>query len=191
MMPILKRKAIKSALFFLFFFWLQGPAFSQEHSLKTKYFTVYYTAECDLSQLAERLRADKLLHIDIFTPGSAPEGMEAIISELFDSLYLEVSDIIDIHMYSFEGTIKILSGRRELGRVLSAYFKKVPNVPSFYSHANNTLYLSWPDLTLGMLAHEMAHAIISHYFVVPPSAKVQEILSGYVEYSIRKKIGIN
>jgi hypothetical protein len=55
--------------------------------------------------------------------------------------------------------------------------------------ADNTIYLSFNEMTLGIISHEMAHAIISNYFVTPPSPKIQEILSGYVEYSIRKKAG--
>jgi hypothetical protein len=53
----------------------------------------------------------------------------------------------------------------------------------------NTIYVSLKDVSLGMLAHEVAHAIISSYFVVAPPEKVQEVLAGYVEYSIRKKLG--
>jgi hypothetical protein len=51
------------------------------------------------------------------------------------------------------------------------------------------VYISYPEMTIGMLGHKIAHAIISHYFVVPPPAKIQEVLAGYVEYSIRKSAG--
>jgi hypothetical protein len=59
--------------------------------------------------------------------------------------------------------------------------------PSFYFHEEKTIYISTEDLDLGMLAHEIAHAIISHYFVVPPSERVQEVLSGYVDFHFKKK----
>lgn len=32
----------------------------------------------------------------------------------------------------------------------------------------------------------MGHALMSHYFVVQPSVKIQEVLAGYVEYQLRK-----
>lgn len=189
-MHIFKRSYTKFILLLLLSIFPKTILFAQENSLKTKYFTVYYAQDCSLVQLADRLHAASFLHIDIFPQQNNIQDIQAIVSDLFDSLYLEVSDVIDIHMYSFEGTVRIMPGREELREILGAYFKKAPNVASFYSHANNTIYLSWPDLTLGVLVHEMAHAIISHYFVVPPSTKVQEILAGYVEYSIRKKAGL-
>ena len=37
------------------------------------------------------------------------------------------------------------------------------------------------DGLVGVLAHEVAHAIINQYFAVPPPSKVQEILSQYVD----------
>ena len=39
---------------------------------------------------------------------------------------------------------------------------------------------------LKVLGHEIGHAVISHYFVVLPSVKVQEVLAVYVEYQLRK-----
>jgi hypothetical protein len=38
-----------------------------------------------------------------------------------------------------------------------------------------------------MLGHEIAHAIISSFFIVPPPEKIQEVLAGYVDYSLLKK----
>ena len=67
-------------------------------------------------------------------------------------------------------------------------FSHVYENEKFYFHDDKTIYISTEDLTLGMLGHEMAHAIISHYFVVPPPTKVQEVLSGYVDYSFQKKV---
>ncbi len=41
-------------------------------------------------------------------------------------------------------------------------------------------------IILILLGHEMGHVIISHYFVVPPSYRIQEVLTGYVEFQLRK-----
>ena len=74
-----------------------------------------------------------------------------------------------------------------MNEVFRSYFKKEFNERSFYLYTNNTIYISFEDLTLEMLAHEIAHAVISRYFVVLPPAKVQEILCGYVEYILKKR----
>jgi hypothetical protein len=40
--------------------------------------------------------------------------------------------------------------------------------------------VSVADLHEGMLAHEMAHAIIDHFFAVRPPSSTAEILARYV-----------
>lgn len=73
---------------------------------------------------------------------------------------------------------------------LSQFIKHEYNIDfsgrSMYQSEKGIIYVSLTDMTAGMLGYEIAHAIISHYFVVPPPARVQDVLCGYVEYSLQK-----
>jgi hypothetical protein len=162
-----------------------GPA---QDVVEGKYFTVYY-GNCDLAEIARKLDAEHFLHIDVFSRKHAQGDFNSVIADLFDSIYLEVSDILDIHMYSFKGTVHVLPSRAGIKDLLAKYMVNPPDMPSFYFQEKNTIYISFTDMSLGMLSHEIAHAIISNYFVVLPPVKVQEVLAGYVEYSIRKSTG--
>ena len=123
-------------------------------------------------------------------PRAAAEGAPADrLARTVDALYAEASDILGIHVYSFHGNLKFYPDHAALNEIFQNYFHEDFPQYSFYLHERATLYSSLPDLTLGMLGHEIAHAIISHYFVIPPPARVQEILSGYVEYNLRKSAG--
>jgi hypothetical protein len=174
---------------FLLALFLAKAAFAEgDNVVKGKYFDVYYNG-CDLSEIAQKLDVKYFLHIDVFSQISSGRDINSIIADLFDSIYLEVSDILDIHIYSFKGTICIFPDKAKIKEVLSEYMEEPPNVPAFYFHEKNTIYASSADMTLGVLAHEIAHAIITQYFVVTPPSKVQEVLASYVEYSIRKATG--
>ena len=153
-----------------------------------KYFDIYY-GDCDLTEVASKLAAKYFLHIDVFSRNTRSTDIKSIIAQLFDSIYLEVSDILDIHMYSFKGVISIMPDKVGVHDVLSAYMTDPPDVPAFYFNERNTIYVSLADMNLGVLSHEIAHAIIAKYFVINPPDKVQEVLAGYVEYSIRKETG--
>ncbi len=166
-----------------------GRGYAQDRNIRTQYFTVSYYEGCDLTELANKLNAEHFLHIDIFSENRKGKDINAVISKLVDSIYLEVSDILDIHLYSFDGTISILPNNSFISDLTEQYSGSRINAPSFYFSSRNTIYLSLVELNIGILAHEMTHAIISHYFVVAPSPKVQEVLAGYVEYSIRKTTG--
>jgi len=178
----------KKIILFLIFFLSPNLGFPQQRVIESKYFTLEFPRECELVEFAQKINVNYFLQMDI--PSSDTKNFDSIISKTLDALYLEVSDILDIHIYSYHGKIKVYPNKEKLKEnVFRNYPGQKYNLPSVYIHSDNAIHISLADLTLGMLAHEIAHAIISHYFVVPPPAKVQEVLAGYVEYSIRKSAG--
>lgn len=169
-----------------------SPTFAQGEKLhlvaEGRYFSLYGYNNLDILSLLKKLDFDYFLQIET-VPKSDRKDLKMLLANTLDALYLEVSDILDIHIYSYHGKIYIFSKRDYVSSAFRKYSRKASNEKSFYLHKKNAIYISSADLTLGMLAHEIAHAIISHYFVVPPPAKVQEVLAGYVEYSLRKDTG--
>ncbi len=106
-----------------------------------------------------------------------------------DTLFLEIADTLDIHTYTFKGEIRILADKDSVNSVFRELLGDDFHQGSFYLPDKRIIYIAYDEMTLGMLGHEMAHALMSHYFVVPPSEKIQEILSGYVEFRLRKAAG--
>ena len=167
-------------------------SFAQEENLsliaKSQYFSIYGHRDIDISELLTNLNFNYFFQAEGFSDKSNQDP-KSILIKTIDALYLEVSDILGIHIYSFHGNIKFYSNQLGLNEVFRNYFKEDFPERCFYFHNTNTIYVSFPDLTLGMAGHEIAHAILSHYFVIPPSNEVQEILAGYVEYNLRKSTG--
>jgi len=155
---------------------------------KGKYFTLYGPTNLNISGILSKLDFDYTSQFDTLYEKDSTD-LTDILAKTIDSIYLESADILDIHVYSFEGNIKFLFNQNDVEIVFKDYFKQSLGERSFYIADNKTIYISYEDLTLGMLAHEIAHAIMSAYFVVPPPTKVQEVLAGYVEYTLRKKSG--
>ena len=167
---------------------LQAAA-SAEQTVKSKYFNIYIGQGIDRTELLQKLNAHYFLQLKAaFSDENYKSGTDADdqMARTLDAIYLEISDILDIHMYSFSIDLEIVPGKDALSDELFKYLNKRLDMPSFYFYDRNRIYVSFADMTLGMLSHEIAHAIVSHYFVVPPSVKVQEVLAGYAEYSIRK-----
>lgn len=162
------------------------PAFGE--TVETKYFTISLCDTCDLSLFAEKINATGLFRIDALS--SSGNDIRSVIKDGVDSLFLEVCDALDIALKSYRGRIIVYPDMVEVSEVASGNSQIIEaNLPSIYVPSHNTIYISFRDATAGMLAHEMAHAVISTFFVVAPPPRVQEILAGYVEYSVRKKMG--
>lgn len=156
--------------------------------LETKYFSVYGDRPFDTASFISKIRFNYTLPPESFTE-EKKDSPKNVPAETVDALFSEVCDILDIHIYSYHGTIRIVPDQKSLKALIRQLYNVDFPERSIYIHDKNTIYISFEDLTVGMLGHEMAHAVMSHYFVVAPPAKVQEILAGYVEYNIRKSSG--
>ncbi len=54
-------------------------------------------------------------------------------------------------------------------------------IRAWYIYEQNTIYINNDDVHEGILAHEIAHAIIDHYLTVRPPRATAEILARYVD----------
>ena len=187
-MPYLLRKTVL-LIAALFMIAVVSKNVFAEPLIKSKYFSVYADGDIDKVDLLKKLNAGYFLRMGAAFSEKAGRGgdLDGMVANTLDAIYLEVSDILDIHIYNLNIDLEILPDRAALANILKPYIGgKTVDMPSFYYYDKNRIYISLADLNSGMLSHEIGHAIITHYFVVPPPAKLQEVLSGYVEYSIRK-----
>lgn len=182
----------KTSISLLIFLALCNITFAQNLSqrIDSHYFTIYYSSALDPLDLAYKINIGspiivyKSKNIEIVT-GSDPDE---IFADQIDILFNEVSDILDMHLYSYHGDIKIYPTKEELQSALRDILGRDIDAESFYHHDQNTIYISARSFNPYVLGHEIAHAIICHYFVVLPPVKVQEVLAGFVEYNLRKKL---
>jgi hypothetical protein len=160
-----------------------GPA----KKIQSSHFTVYYSPQIDTTTLAQRLNigpADEILAGKTSKRTNASSGQ---LAEMLDTLFTRVCDILDMQLYSYTGNIKVCQDYNQLSQIYRNIFgHDLGNRKSFYVNELNTVYISADSFQRGILGHEIAHAVISHYFVVLPSVKIQEVLAGYVEYQLRK-----
>lgn len=164
---------------------VQGWAFADE--VTSKYFKANIRGGGDIYRALEKLDIKSLRHPDVALNKGASDAKN-ILKNTLDTLYLEVSDILDIHMYSFQINLEVLPDKNSLKALLRELYGAGADADSFYFYERNTIYISLERMTPGMLAHETAHAILSRYFAVPAPEKVQEVLSAYVEHSLNKKL---
>jgi len=159
-----------------------NDGFGASKKTEGKHFIVYYAPQLDPYILLKKLDIGLSNRILLDEPIKKSDSLAAAL----DMLYNIVLKALDMNLYSLQGNLKICRDRAHLNSVYETIFRRKLNAGSFYINDYNTIYISADDFTKEVLGHEIAHMIISHYFVVPPPQKVAEILSGYVEYQLRK-----
>jgi len=160
--------------------------FGSAKKIEGKHFIIYYPPQIEISNLTQQLNigpSDKLL---VGKPINEKLSADVELADMLDTLFMRACDILDMQLYSFQGNIKICRDHAQLSAIYHNLFNKKLSAPSFYVSDFNTVYISVENFKREIVGHEIAHAIISRYFVVLPSVKIQEVLAGYVEYQLRK-----
>ena len=185
--------------FFVFlvfsFFWggrvFAGPpddGFGRAQKIEGDHFDLYVLPGAAVPELVRMLdvgASDKLL------AGASVEAggpADAELARAVDALFVLICDILDMPLFSYKGSIRVCRDEGHLAQVYKDLFGKGPEGPmgSFYVYSLNTIYITRADFRRPVLGHEIGHAVISNYFVVPSPMKIQEVLAGYVEYQLRK-----
>lgn len=143
--------------------WAAGDAYA-ERSIETQYATIRYDEETHLNDFLWRITGSRL------APGiTAAEPVKMRVDELVD----RVLSILDIYPQSFHFEILVTLEAGAKGPL------------AHYAHGNDKrIYVSPVTVTDGILAHEMAHAVICAQFSPSPSEKAQEILARYVDQNL-------
>jgi len=136
------------------------PAWAQTDKVfQTKFTTIHYTDDAQIDAFIWRLGGQRLEYVN------EPE----LASHRIDRLIERVSMILDMYPENFQIAIHLRSDELLMNKI--AYFE----------YETNAIYSSVDKVSDGVIAHELAHAIIVRYFPTPPPSKVQEILAQYVD----------
>jgi hypothetical protein len=164
------------------YLYAQDDGFGAAKKVQSQHFLISYASQLDPYLLLEKLNISQADLVLSEEPHVKSDGLGVAL----DALYSIVMQALDMNLYSLQGNLKICSDRNHLNSVYESIFGRQLKTSSFYINEYNTIYISADDFTKEVLGHEIAHMIIAHYFVVQPPQKVAEILSGYVEYQLRK-----
>lgn len=161
--------------------------FSEGKSLNGNYFSIYLENGVNMQDLAMRIATPASLKAIIRQPYVDVQADD--LPSQFDLLFLAVSEIMDIRLKTFKVDVKICKNAESLRNVSERIFGTAIQTGGFFVVPYNTLYVDAENVSIYILGHELSHAIQSHYFVVPPPEKIQEVLAGFVEYELRKRVG--
>lgn len=158
--------------------------FVSADKIEGKYFTLYYSSELKPVGLDKQLnitRKDQIL-----VAAAQPISTNEPFSEMLDILFLRVSDLLDIHLYSFHGVIKVCKDYASLNNIYKEMFNDdLEGQHSFLIKNLNTIYISAESFSREVIGRELVYAILSQYFQVQTPIRVQDVLANYVVYQLK------
>lgn len=114
------------------------------------------------------------------------ENFSEALPKKMDALYERVQQILDMRKKMKKVSIHVYPNKEQLHAAFREIFNAPCPVRAWYAHEHNTIYLNAKDVHEGIVAHEMAHAVIDHYLLVRPPKATAEILARYVDAHLFK-----
>ena len=149
-------------------------------SIKTAYFTIYYKPEVNLGRV-ERKISRRRFYVDTGYNPRRSSSTEEKVAHKIDILFKRAQEILDMRPRNMHPNIKIFKTQGELNDAYYKIFRTREKPISFYVYKHDTIYTCEESISDSVIAHEMGHAIVDHYFVILPPERVKEILAQYVD----------
>ena len=155
-------------------------------SLPTRHAILQYQSGRDLEHFRKGIShsagiPDGLIGV----PGGS--AAKTLLADKVDTLFERVQDILDMHKDMPMIRIRIYPGAEALQAARPGRANSPADIRAWYQPEEHTIYLQCDDITAGMLAHEMAHAVLDDFLLVrlPPASA--EILARHVDAQISAK----
>jgi hypothetical protein len=163
---------------FTFLFFAASLSTAHGLELKTRYTTIVYKTEDLLRKFNKEVSLGSLSYIMRNTRSITAED-EA--KNKVDVIIEKVESLLEMFPKNLKFRMMLLPGEKDVQRVYREKYRTEVDYIAFYSPQDETVYVSVEDVRRGVLAHELAHVVIDHYYGVPTPVRIHEILAQFAE----------
>ncbi|BDD87644.1 hypothetical protein [Desulfofustis limnaeus] len=138
-----------------------------------------YTSVEDLQEFNDNLRLTRQL--SAMVAQKQPATIEEEVLAKLDIIIEKVEVVLDMFPNNLAISFHILPDRRAVSSVYRQKYNKQVDYLAYYSLSEDTVYFSAYDATIRVVAHEIAHAVIDHFFQVRPPYNMHELMAQFAE----------
>ncbi len=194
MVSCLRRMGLFGCLFLFVLYGTSGVCSAAESTVqwtffKTRYVNLLYTDVGHLKRLNKKIRYSPggSSFSSFFSSNDKTDWQEAFKNKI-NALFEKVQLILDMRKAMRKVKIMVFADPDALHREYFRIFKSRKAPRGWYIFKYNTIYINVKDINEGMLAHEMAHAIIDNFMSVRPPRATAEILARYVDKHLLEEV---
>ena len=162
------------------FLWLPcaaGPVQAREQ--KSRYATLSFTDNKVLREFNDNLRMNRKLSYSMRKKNVVTVADEVLAKT--DIIIEKVQVVLDMFPDKYHVRLVLLPDSDDVARIYKKkYGKRVDHI-AYYSLSEKTIYISADDASLRVLAHEIGHSVVDHYFKVRPPYNIHELMAQFAE----------
>lgn len=150
--------------------------------LETRYAKIFYADD----ELLRSFNNEVFMGGGLFFLSRRPQNLTIHdeVRNKLNNIVEKVMAVLEMFPKELRFTVVLLPDAREVQRVYRESYGKEVDFIAFYSPKQKTMYLSMRDVQLRVIAHEVGHVVVDHFFDVPPPVKIHELLAQYAETHI-------
>lgn len=147
--------------------------------------TIFFKHDVDIRKVNSRIDTYRIDYGLTEKPSRASNDTEGEIAYKFDLIFFKVQEILDMRPNGLHLNVRIYKGQDDLDRVYMEIFDQDNKFIAYYIFKLNSLFMSEEKISANVMAHEIAHCIVDHYFSVIPPTKVAEMIAQYADAHLR------
>ncbi len=93
--------------------------------------------------------------------------------------------VLDMFPDNMHITVVLLPRAADVARVYRENYGRKADYIAYYSLSQKTIYLSVNNANLEVVAHEVGHAVVDHFFTVRPPYNIHELLAQFTAKNIQ------
>ena len=143
----------------------------------------YYLPDANLRKLEARLRTRSVPMSQGFRMLLSNRYLttEEKIAARLQIILLRVKNILGMDPLNMHIKMQVFKTRHDLDWAYEQMFHSPTNFKSFYMHHFESIFSNEQDFIDSVIAHELGHAVIDHYFAVAPPSQMAELMATYVD----------
>lgn len=166
----------------LFFLGLLLLPFDLRAEIKGRYVTLHYTNRELIREFNENI--DLGSRLGYLTKNKDIVTVEDEVMAKLDAIMEKAEVVLDMFPKNLHINVVIVPTSSDCSAIFARKYGKRENHIAYYSLSEDTIYISVEDTSLRVLAHEIGHAIVDHYFSDRPPYTIHELMAQFVEKHI-------
>lgn len=146
---------------------------------KGRYATLHYGSQELLGDFNDQIELGK--KFNAFARKTPVVTVEDEVLAKVDMVVEKAETVLEMFPDQLHIHIVLLAGASDVAALFKEKYGKDVDHIAFYSLSEDAIYISVDDAELRVLAHEIGHAIVDHYFKVRPPYNVHELMAQFVE----------
>lgn len=161
---------------------LFSPGHLSAKEAKSRYITLIYSSQEQLDEFNDNVDLSGKLGQAVRKKNVVTVEDEVLAK--LDAIMEKAETVLDMFPNNLHIRVVLLDSVDAVSRVYKQKYGKDVDHIAYYSLSEDTIYFSVDNARLRVVAHEMGHAIVDHYFDVRPPYNIHELMAQFTEKHI-------